>query len=253
MKNEFVPYIQPIMDIKNNRIKGGEVLMRWMTPEAGVIPPNKFIPLAETSGLIVPMTRELFSSTSNNFRSHTTLLPTDFHLGFNISQLHLQDGSIIADCQNIINAMLPCRVKLVLELLERDPFEYTDEIKSTFTKLKEMGVDFALDDFGTGYSTHDYLQNFDIDYIKIDKNFIKMIGIDIISQHIVDNIISLANNLNIDVIAEGVETVSQEIYLKERSVKYMQGYLYGHPVPLDEFVKNYLNRPEGIVDELPLV
>ncbi|EGT5658720.1 cyclic diguanylate phosphodiesterase [Citrobacter braakii] len=238
--HEFVPYIQPIIDITTHRIKGGEILMRWIHPDAGLIPPDQFIPLAETSGLIVPMTRQLFADTSQFFRAHTTRLPADFHLGFNISQAHLLDSNIVADCHNMMDALLPCRAEVVLELLERDTAECTGEMKTTFEKLKKMGIKFALDDFGTGYSTHAYLQNFSVDYIKIDKSFIQMIGIDDISRHIVDNVIALAENLNISIIAEGVETASQEKYLQARSVKYLQGYRYGRPVPLDEFVRDYL-------------
>lgn len=240
--HEFVPYIQPVIDIATRRIKGGEILMRWIHPEAGLIPPDQFIPLAETSGLIVPMTRQLFADTSQFFRAHTARLPADFHLGFNISLAHLLDSNIVADCQNIMDALLPCRAEVVLELLERDTAECSGEMKTTFDKLKTMGIKFALDDFGTGYSTHAYLQNFSVDYIKIDKSFIQMIGIDDISRHIVDNVIALAESLNINIIAEGVETASQERYLQTRSVKYLQGYRYGHPVPLDEFVRDYLNH-----------
>lgn len=243
-QHEFVPYIQPIIDITTHRIKGGEILMRWIHPDAGLIPPDQFIPLAETSGLIVPMTRQLFADTSLFFRAHTTCLPADFHLGFNISQAHLLDSNIVADCHNMMDALLPCRTEVVLELLERDTAECIGEMKTTFEKLKKRGIKFALDDFGTGYSTHAYLQNFSVDYIKIDKSFIQMIGIDDISRHIVDNVIALAESLNISIIAEGVETLSQEKYLQARNVRYLQGYRYGHPVPLDEFVRDYLTTPE---------
>lgn len=239
--HQFVPYIQPIIDITTHRIKGGEVLMRWIHPEAGLIPPNQFIPLAEVSGLIIPMTRQLFADTCQFFRAHSDLLPTNFHLGFNINQAHLLDSNIVADCKNIIDTLLPCHTEVILELLERDTAECNDEMKTTLNKLKQLGVKFALDDFGTGYSTHAYLQNFSVDYIKIDKSFIQKIGIDDISQHIVDNVIALAESLEINIIAEGVETASQERYLQARSVKYLQGYRYGHPIPLDEFARDYLS------------
>ncbi|WHP81290.1 EAL domain-containing protein [Edwardsiella anguillarum] len=237
---EFVPYIQPVIDITTQRVKGGEILMRWIHPEVGIIPPDQFIPHAEASGLIVPMTRQLFADTSRFFRTHAARLPAGFHLGFNISQAQLLDQHIMEDCQNIMAALLPCRAELVLELLERDTTECTDEMRSMFIKLKQAGIKFALDDFGTGYSTHAYLLNFSVDYIKIDKIFIQMAGVDNISRYIVDNIIALAESLNVSIIAEGVETASQEEYLHGRNVKYLQGYRYGHPVSLDEFVNNHL-------------
>lgn len=244
-RHEFVPYIQPIVDITTHRIKGGEILIRWKHPEAGLIPPDQFIPLAETSGLIVPMTRQLFADTGRFFQAHTARLPAGFHLGFNISKSHLADRHLMEDCQNILAELLPCRAELVLELLERDTAECTAEMKTAFSKLKQEGIKFALDDFGTGYSTHACLQNFSTDYIKIDKSFIQMAGVDDISRHIVDNVIALAESLNINIIAEGVETASQEAYLQGRNVKYLQGYRYGRPVSLDQFIKNHLSGGDG--------
>lgn len=240
-RHEFVPYIQPIVDLTTHSIKGGEILVRWAHPHMGLIPPSQFIPLAEASGLIVPMTRQLFSDTRQFFSSHIDTLPSGFHLGFNISQTHLQDSHIISDCQKILTALSSCHIELVLELLERDTAECTDDIQIPFNALRQMGVKFALDDFGTGYSTHAYLQHFTVDYIKIDKSFIQMIGLDDISKHIVDNVIALAENLNIDIVAEGVETKSQEVYLQLHHVRYLQGYRYGHPMPLDQFITTYLS------------
>jgi len=102
--------------------------------------------------------------------------------------------------------------------------------------LKDLNILFALDDFGTGYATHHYLQKFPVSYIKIDRSFIKMIGLDAISHHIVENVVSLSKSLNLKVIAEGVETEEQAKYLHDNNVDYQQGYLYHRPVPLSDFL-----------------
>lgn len=242
IKHEFTPFIQPIIDITTRKIKGGEILMRWIHPRVGTIPPDQFIPLAESSGLIIPMTRTLISDTSNFFSKKENFLPENFHIGFNITQEQLQDENIISDCQRFLSSFKSSQVELVLELIERNMAEDSDNLQSQFNSLRQMGVKFALDDFGTGYSTHAYIQKFNIDYIKIDQSFIQMIGVDRISGHIVDNVISLADGLGLKVIAEGVETEEQEKHLKKYNVQYLQGYRYGKPMPLAEFVDTYLTN-----------
>lgn len=235
--NEFVPYIQPIIDLQTNSVTGGEILIRWNRPGIGIIPPNQFIPSAEDSGLIVPMTRQLILDTREALRGR---LSQPVHIGFNISQKYLQHRSIVADCEQFLEAFAGHQLELTLELVERDEIAAKREVKANFERLKGLGVTFALDDFGTGYSTYSYLQKFHVDYIKIDKSFIQMIGLDEISSHIVNNVIELAGSLHLKIIAEGVETAQQEAYLKAHDVLYLQGYRYSRPIPLETFIQRYL-------------
>ena len=235
--NEFVPYIQPIVDLKTNSVTGGEILIRWLRPGIGMIPPNQFIPAAEDSGLIVPMTRQLILDTREALRGRVS---KRIHIGFNISQKYLQHRSIVADCDHFLQAFDTRQLELTLELVERDEIASKSEVKENFERLKGLGVTFALDDFGTGYSTYSYLQKFHVDYIKIDKSFIQMIGLDEISSHIVNNVIELAGSLHLKIIAEGVETEQQEAYLKAHDVLYLQGYRYSQPIPLQAFIRRYL-------------
>ncbi len=131
-------------------------------------------------------------------------------------------------------------MKLVLELTERNQLSVTTESKALFAKLRQQGVLFALDDFGTGYATHSYLQSFPVDYIKLDKGFVQMVGVDEISGHIVENVIELAGRLGIDIIAEGIETESQELFMKEKGSSYLQGYRYAPPLSAEQFIVEWV-------------
>lgn len=111
---------------------------------------------------------------------------------------------------------------------------------SRLPKLHQQGVLFALDDFGTGYATHSYLQSFPVDYIKLDKGFVQMVGVDEISGHIVENVIELARRLGIDIIAEGIETESQELFMTEKGSCYLQGYRYAPPLPAEQFIAEWV-------------
>lgn len=237
---QFIPYIQPIVDANTNKVIGGEILLRWQHPTEGIIPPNQFIPLAEASGLVIPMTRQIISMLVNILTTDINKFPKPFHLSININLSHLQNKMLVVDILRLRNSFEMSEVNLILELTEREQPEITSESKSVFKILKESGVCFSLDDFGTGYSTHSYLQEFPVDYIKIDQSFVQMIGSDEISHHIVESVIELAQRLDIHTVAEGVENETQAEYLKKHGVKYLQGYLYGRPVMIGIFIASYL-------------
>lgn len=241
LKNhEFIPYIQPVVSCENNDLTGCEVLMRWRHPQMGMIAPNQFIPLAEDSGLIVPMTRDLMAQVRDYFAPLAEQLPYNFHFGINISASHFKDLSLVDDCRLFINAFEGYKIQLVLELTERQlivPSELTHRI---FHELHELGVRIALDDFGTGHSSLAYLREFQIDILKIDQSFIRMIGSDALSGHIVDNVIDLAKRLQLVTVAEGVETSEQAEHLKKYHIDYLQGYLFGRPEDQKTFSDKWL-------------
>ncbi|UXB13643.1 EAL domain-containing protein [Aeromonas dhakensis] len=232
---EFVPYLQPLVEAGSGRVMGGEVLMRWQHPTAGLIRPDLFIPQAEASGLIVPMTTLLMEEVARELSMARELVPDGFHISFNISAVHCRDMTLLAGCRRFLDHFAPGQVVLVLELTERELLVADPKTLALFRRLDEMGVRLAIDDFGTGHSSLHYLQQFHVDYLKIDKSFIGRIGTQSLSEHIVDNVIDLGTRLGLALVAEGVETRRQADYLRGKGVDYLQGYLFGRPLPLREF------------------
>lgn len=234
-QREFIPYLQPVVTGDDAHWSGCEVLMRWQHPRQGLISPDRFIPLAEDSGLIVPMTRLLMEQVREQFAGRVHSLPRGFHFGFNISASHCKDMSLLEDCRDFINAFRENPIKLVLELTERELIVADETTDRLFAELHQLGVFIAIDDFGTGHSSLTYLQQFQVDFLKIDQSFVGMIGSDALSSHIVENVIDLATRLGLLLVAEGVENEVQAAYLRARQVNFLQGYLYGRPMPMKEF------------------
>lgn len=236
--DEFIPFLQPIVDGTNFHLAGCEVLIRWQHPQMGLVSPYNFIPLAEESGLIIPMTRALMNHVRVTLAPIADDLPDGFHVGFNISAKHCQDLSLIDECRTFITAFGQRRIRLILELTERELIVENDTTTRLFSGLRELGVLIAIDDFGTGHSSLSYLQQFHIDILKIDQSFIGKIGTDALSEHIVDNVIDLAKRLNMTVIAEGIETQAQVNYLVPFHLDFLQGYLFGKPMPAGDFIRS---------------
>lgn len=241
--NEFTPYAQPIMDSKGELI-GLEILIRWNNKHLGLIYPDVFIPLAEASGLIIPMTTQLMENTFHQLVSVENKIPSGFHISFNISAQHFDktnQQALLDSCEQYISSPL-AKAHVVLELTERQGIDNYNDTQAVFYRLHGMGIKMAIDDFGTGHSTLSYIKNLNFDFIKIDKSFIDLIGSDAIAAPLVDNIIDLAKRLELSIVAEGVETQKQLDYLKIHDVDYIQGYFYGRPIPLTEFIERYLNK-----------
>lgn len=236
---EFVPYLQPLVTSEGGKVMGAEVLMRWQHPTSGLVRPDLFIPQAEECGVIVPMTTLLMQAVGQQLAGWQDRLPEGFHIAFNISAVHCRDFSLLAQCRAFLDHFVPGRVVLVLELTERELLVANSHTLALFQALDEMGVKLAIDDFGTGHSSLVYLQQFHVDYLKIDKSFIGRIGTESLSEHIVDNVIDLGRRLGLALVAEGVETREQAEYLKGK-VTYLQGYLFGRPMPVRRFCDEQL-------------
>ena len=233
---EFVPYFQPVVHGDSKGWAGTEVLMRWNHPKDGLVRPDLFIPFAEHSGLIVPMTRSLMQQTAAVLGPQASHFGERFHIGINITASHCQDLDLVADCREFLAAFPPGKVALVLELTERELIEPTAITHQLFEQLHGLGVMIAIDDFGTGHSSLGYLRQFNVDFLKIDQSFVAMIGVDALSRHILDSIIELSGKLDLGIVAEGVETLEQSEYLAGHGVNFLQGYLYGRPMPAGEFI-----------------
>ncbi|MFJ3367270.1 EAL domain-containing protein [Pseudomonas sp. NPDC086251] len=234
--SEFIPYFQPVVRGDDKKWSGAEVLMRWNHPKEGLVRPDMFIPFAEHSGLIVPMTRSLMQQTAALLAPHQASFNQPFHVGINITASHCRDLELVADCREFLAAFAPGAISLVLELTERELIEPTAITHQLFEQLHELGVMIAIDDFGTGHSSLGYLRQFNVDFLKIDQSFVAMIGADALSRHILDTIIELSAKLDLDIVAEGVETQEQSDYLTAHGVNFLQGYLFGRPMPAAEFV-----------------
>lgn len=233
---EFVPYFQPVVHGTSKKWSGTEVLMRWNHPKEGLVRPDMFIPFAEHSGLIVPMTRSLMQQTAECLAPLSPSFDEPFHIGINITASHCKDLVLVEDCRAFLSAFAPGSVKLVLELTERELIEPTAITLQLFEQLHALGVMIAIDDFGTGHSSLGYLRQFNVDFLKIDQSFVAMIGADALSRHILDSIIELSVKLDLGIVAEGVETLEQSEYLTAHGVDFLQGYLFGRPLPAAEFI-----------------
>jgi len=233
---EFVPYFQPIVDIRSGRLRGAEVLIRWRKPDGTIVPPAMFIPLAESSGLIIELTRSLMrrvlqdAGAALGKRPHLTV-------GFNLTARHFASEEIVEDMRTIFKRSPLKMSQLVLELTERQPLENLTETRRIIAALQGLGCKIAIDDVGTGHSGLSYMLKLGADIIKIDKIFIDSIGIDRNSNTIIETLIDLAQNMRMDVVAEGVESFEQVVHLRELGIRAAQGYVFAPPLPAPVFLK----------------
>lgn len=227
---EFIVYCQPLINARTNGCDGIELLLRWHNPRQGWIAPDVFIPLAERQNLIAPLTRFVITEVVRQLPQ----LPgcAGFHIAINVAASHFHQQEIINDLQKLWWPADP-KPQLIVELTERDALPVVDQ--STVAYLHKIGVKLAIDDFGTGHSSLSYLKTLSPDVLKIDKIFTGAIGTDAINATVTDMVISLAQRLNIALVAEGVETAQQAEYLRDRGVNALQGYFYARPMPLTDF------------------
>ncbi len=237
IKNEeFVMYYQPQFDTCNCRLLGAEALIRWNHPEKGMISPGEFIPLAEETGLIVTMGNWILEKSLRQLQ-HWNEKDEDFKLSINISSLQFLQEEFEDNVIDILNRTKVSPKNVYFELTESIMISNVHHILNRISRFKSMGIKFSIDDFGTGYSSLSYLQKFPIDQIKIDRSFIKDISSDCFEAPIVKTIISLADNLKLELIAEGIENDTQKEFLMNHNCHSMQGYLFGKPSPSTDFDK----------------
>jgi diguanylate cyclase (GGDEF)-like protein/PAS domain S-box-containing protein len=236
-ENQFQLYYQ--LQIKDNRqATGAEVLLRWIHPTRGMVSPADFIPLAEESGLIVSIGAWVLETACAQLKRWENNEQTQhLQLAVNVSAKQFHQVNFVEQVSEILtlSAIKPKRLKL--ELTESLVLDNVDETIQKMDALRKMGVRFSMDDFGTGYSSLAYLTQLPLDQLKIDQSFVRNLGVKPSDAVIVQTIIGMANNLGIDVIAEGVETAEQCDFLQQHGCLQYQGYFFSKPVPLDLFEK----------------
>jgi diguanylate cyclase (GGDEF)-like protein len=236
-RGEFTVFYQPLVHTGTGRFTGMEALVRWLHPERGVVTPDQFIPVAEENGLIVPIGEwVLYSACAQNKAWQEAGWPP-IRVTVNISAYQFRQHDLAETVARILKETGLEPGWLELEITESTAMKDVERTVSVLRELSAMGVQIAIDDFGTGYSSLNYLKRFPIHTLKIDRFFVRDIITSPEDAAIVTAIIVLGQNLNLKVIAEGVETEEQMIFLRERRCEEMQGYLFSRPVPAGEFEK----------------
>ncbi|MBJ8362584.1 EAL domain-containing protein [Citrobacter cronae] len=235
---EIIPYFQPIVNTSGD-VCGVEVLARWPQGHNYAISQREFIPLAEKSGLINELTSYLMTVVARDFVGGGVGINNTLFVSFNVSPSGLSNPVFYWECLNFMEMTQKLPIKLMIEITENQTLTITPAIKELIRSLRNRGVLFALDDFGTGYANLCYLNELDLDVIKIDKTFIK--AIKEVEQHIpmLESIIHLSGLLGLRIVAEGVEHDFQQQWLEKQRVDYLQGYQFLPPVTFSDFIRYY--------------
>ncbi len=238
-KEEFVLYYQPQIDITTGKMIGVEALVRWMHPEMGMVPPMEFIPLAEETGLIIPIGNWVLYQACQQNKAWQDAGYEPIPISVNVSLRQFMQKNFVQVVYNILRQTNLAPQYLELEITESMTMDiaYTERV---LTSLRDLGIKVSMDDFGTGYSSLSYLRTLPINKLKIDQAFIR--NLDKKNKAIVRTIISLALNLQIEVIAEGVELKEHVTFLKKYNCFQAQGYLFSKPVPKEELGKLMKNQ-----------
>ena len=234
-REEFTLHYQPILNIGAKTIRGFEALLRWQHPELGLIAPSDFIPVAEETGLIIPIGKWVLAEACRQAAAwHASHPDRPIDINVNLSGKQFSQDDLVEQVTSVLrHTGLPAH-HLILEITESVVMEHPEQTIKTLQQLKSLGVKIHIDDFGTGYSSLAYLQRFPVDTMKIDRSFITRIGDNPENGEIVRTIIALAHNLNMNVTAEGIETPAQLAHLTSLNCESAQGYFLSRPIHADE-------------------
>ncbi len=232
-QGDFMLYYQPIVDLSTGTLQGFEGLLRWQHPTEGLVPPDQFIPIAEETGLIVPIERWVMRRGCEQLRTWRETNPGDspLHLHLNLSGKHLGRPELASELSSIIREQKLDPSWLSIEITESALVENKKAAIDLLGRLREIGCTLSIDDFGTGYSSLACLQSYPLDTLKVDRAFIRELRSDADSHHIVRAILELAHGFRLDVVAEGIETVEQLAILERMGCDRGQGYLISPPLP----------------------
>jgi sensor c-di-GMP phosphodiesterase-like protein len=226
-RHQFFLEYQPLIDMASGRCIGVEALLRWRDSAGELIPPDVFIPVAESNGMIGRITERVIDLVCRDAGAFLASHP-DFHVAINLAPADLQSCAIVGQLEHLMRHTGARPSNLIVEITERG-FLNLNKARETIAALHARGIEVAIDDFGTGYSSLSYLESLDVDYLKIDRSFIESIGTGAPTSQVVSHIIGMAHNLDLRMIAEGVENHEQASFLRLRGVGFAQGWLFGKP------------------------
>jgi diguanylate cyclase (GGDEF)-like protein len=244
-KRDFRVEYQPVVNLASGSIEGFEAFLRWHHPVRGMVPPSEFVPLAEETGLLVGLDRWVLGEACRQMHSWQSQFPTLplLTMSVNLSSRQFAQSDLIGELERIIRRSNLAPHHLRLEMTERSLLANPDAAKATLLQLKQLGVQLSLDDFGTGYSSLSHLHRFSFDALKVDHSFVSQMN-DEKNAEIVSAIITIAHNLNMNVIAEGVETAEQLERLRTLNCHYGQGYLFSGPLESGAVRELLASRPQ---------
>ncbi|MBU9723705.1 MULTISPECIES: EAL and GGDEF domain-containing protein [Bacillaceae] len=235
--DEFELYYQPKVSPQSGEVIGAEALIRWNHPTRGIVPPGEFIPLAEDVGLIVPIGKWVFQTVCKQIKAWENKGFTPFIVSLNFSALQMLQKGLVSTISRILKENQVEGKWIEIEITESLILDHDSDVIKKLDRLSSLGLQIAIDDFGTGYSSLSYLRKFKFNTIKLDKSFINDIHISPENQAIIEFIIQMSNQLNMKVVAEGVEVEEQHEILKTLNCDALQGYLFSKPKPVHEFEK----------------
>lgn len=235
ISGELRPFYQPVINLVTGQMLGCEVLVRWVKRNGEIVPPSSFIDYAEVTGLAIPMTVQLMQRVKAELSELCTDVP-DLKISINLFEGHFRDNTIVEDVQAIFGGSQIKFRQLVFEITERRPFSNNVQAISVIAGLHSIGARLALDDVGTGHSNLAYVQTLGVDVIKIDQVFVDMIKADTKQVPVLDGLIAMARDLGAEIVAEGVETEAQAIYLRDRGVVQAQGFLFAPALKPESFL-----------------
>ncbi len=233
--NEFVVFYQPVMDVETNKFVSCEALVRWNSTALGFLGPGEFIPLAEYLGLITSIGGYVLEEACKQCKYWNEHGYPDFRINVNLSVVQLLQKDVVGDIASILKKTGVNPKNIVMEITESFAINDMDRVLKIVSGIKELGPMIALDDFGTGYSSLNYIKQLPFDIIKVDKTFIDDIVEDEYAQAFIKLIVGLSKTIGTKIVVEGIENEEQYKLLKELGVNYIQGYLFGKPLPSDEF------------------
>lgn len=231
---ELKPYYQPVINLRTGALAGCEVLCRWEKKGGELVPPGAFIDYAEVTGLAIPMTLSLMQQVRDDLSDLCRAMP-ELKISINLFEGHFRDGNIVDDVRAIFGDSAISFRQLVFEITERRPLQNNEQTMSVIGGLHALGARLAMDDAGTGHSNLAYLQTLGVDVIKIDQVFVGMIRGGVTQVPVLDGLIAMARDLGTEIVAEGVETEDQALYLRGRGVVMAQGYLFAPAIRVGPF------------------
>jgi EAL domain-containing protein (putative c-di-GMP-specific phosphodiesterase class I) len=252
-RGELAVHYQPIVHLPTRRIRHMEALVRWRHPRHGLIAPDRFIPLAEETGLIIPIGMFVLETACAQLREWQTRFGerSDLSVSVNLSARQFQHRTLVDDIGRVLRDTGLDARNLMLEITESIAMRDAAAAAEILAQLKQLGVHLAIDDFGTGYSSLSYLHSFPIDVLKVDRSFVSRLEGERQDVAIVEAVIALARGLSMEVTAEGIETNAQLTQLEQLGCHYGQGYYFGRPLPSDSATELLMERVRGVDNRLP--